>query len=203
MATDYALMMRNLTEFYDFTDMTLVFIGAGGGRCISYGHAPRRIVAIDQDAVALDQLRAAVATSNMADKFELVLGDFLTMDLPARGDVAVFDFCLHEMADAALALTRAGRLAPDVIVFDHGPASEWAYYVAEEAKVALSWQAVARFSVVKHREYATEQRFGSHAELLAKVQSQGEIAVRRIERFEGQTEITIPMTYELALVQPA
>ena len=201
MATDYALMMHNLMSFYDFKDKTLVSIGAGGEQSIRYGHPPRRIVAIDQDANALDRLRVAVAESNMSDKFKFVHGDFLTMDLPARGDVALFDFCLHEMADVALALTRAGRLAPDVVVFDHGRASEWAYYVVEEAKVGLSWETLERFKVAQHREFATEQEFRDYTELLAKVKPQGEIAIQRIEKFKGRTGITIPMTYELALVQ--
>jgi len=201
MATDYALMMHNLMSFYDFEDTTLVCIGAGGARSIGYGQLPRKIVAIDQDAIALDQIRVAVTKSDMRDKFEFVHGDFLTMNLPARGDVVLFDFCLHEMADIALALKLAGELAPDVVVFDHGQASEWAYYVVEEAKVDLLWRTLERFNVPQHRKFATEQKFRDHAELLAKVKPQGEIAIRRIEKFEGRTDIIIPMTYELALVK--
>lgn len=203
MAADYAQMMRDLLSFYDFADKTLVCIGAGGGQFLSREHPARRIVAIDQDAAALDQLRAAVAKHDLTDRFRFVHGDFLALDRPARGDVVLFEFCLHEMADVARALTRAAALAPDVVVFDHGRASEWAYYVVEEVKVAASWSAVERFPVVRHREFSGEQRFGDHAELLAKVRPQGEIAIQRIERFRGRTDITIPMTYELALVRPA
>jgi ubiquinone/menaquinone biosynthesis C-methylase UbiE len=201
MATDYALMVHNLVTFYDSKDKTMVAIGAGGGQCVRYGQPARHIVAIDQDATALDQLREAVAKSNMGDKFEFVHGDILTMALPARGDVVLFDFCLHEMTDVALALTRAAVLAPDVVVCDHGRTSEWAYYVAEEAKVDLAWRTLERFTVVRHREFATTQRFGNHTELLGKVRTQGEIAVQRIEKFKGRADIAIPMTYELALVQ--
>ena len=201
MATDYALMIRNLMAFYDFTEKTLVSIGAGGGQLAGYGQPARRVVAIDQDDAALDQLRAAIVKGNMVEKFELLRGDFLTMDLPTRGDVALFDFCLHEMADAALALTRAGKLASDVVVFDHGRTSAWAYYVAEETKVDLAWRTVERFELIRHREFATEQRFKDHAELLAKVKPQGEIAIRRIEEFKDRTGIIIPMTYELALIR--
>jgi hypothetical protein len=201
MATDYAVMMHNLMSFYDFDDKTLVSIGAGGERAVGYGDPPRKIVAIDQDVAALDQLRVAVAKSDMGDKFEFVHGDFLTMNLVVRGDVVLFDFCLHEMVDIALALTLAGDLAPDVVVFDHGHASEWAYYVVEEAKVDLLWSTLERFNVPQRREFATEQRFRDHAELLAKVKPQGEIAIRRIKKFEGQIDIIIPMTYELALVK--
>lgn len=201
MATDYALMIRNLLSFYDFEGKTMIAIGAGGGQFVGYGHAPRKIVAVDQDATALDQLRKAVARYNMSDKFEFVHGDFLTIDLPVRGDVVLFDFCLHEMADAALALTRAGRLAGDVVVFDHGRTSEWAYYVVEDEKVKLCWKTLERFRVVRRREYSAEQRFKDHAELLAKVKMQGETAIERIEKFKTQNDITIPLTYELALVE--
>jgi hypothetical protein len=201
MATDYALMVRNLLSFYDFNDKTLVVVGAGGGQFVGYGRAPRRIVAVDQDAAALDQLRVAVANSELGDKFEFVHGDFLTMDLPARGDVVLFDFCLHEMEDPARALTRAGGLAPDVVVFDHGRTSEWAYYVVEEEKVKRSWKALEGFRVTRHREYSGEHKFKDHAELLAKVQVQGPVAIQRIEKFRDRTAITIPLTYELALVQ--
>lgn len=201
MATDYALIIRNLLSFYDFNGKKMIAIGAGGGQFVSYGRAPRRIVAIDQDAAALSELREAVAKNNMNDKFEFVHGDFLSMDLPVRGDVVLFDFCLHEMADAALALTRAGRMAGDVVVLDHGRTSEWAYYVVEEEKVKRSWRTLERFGVAWHQEYSAEHKFKDHAELLAKVKVQGPTAIERIEKFKTQTDITIPLTYELALVQ--
>lgn len=201
MATDYARMIRNLLSFYDFNGKAVIAIGAGGGQFVGYGHAPRRIVAVDQDAGALDELRDAVAKHNMSDKFEFVCGDFLTMDLSARGDVVLFDFCLHEMADPALALTRAGKLARDVVVFDHGRISEWAYYVVEEEKANRSWKALERFRMARHHEYSGEHRFKDHGELLAKVKVQGAVAIERIEKFKTRTDITIPLTYELALVQ--
>jgi precorrin-6B methylase 2 len=200
MATDYARMTQNLLTFYDFKNKTMICIGAGGGQFIGYSEPPKKIIAIDQDAGALEQFRLAVARNNIADKFELIHGDFLTMDLPVHGDVVLFEFCLHEMADAAVALARAGKLADDVVVFDHGLKSQWAYHVVEEEKVRVSWQAVKRFKVSRHREYAAEQKFKDYDELLAKVKPQGEIAIQRIEKFKGKMDITIPFTYELALV---
>ena len=65
MATDYALMIENLLAFYDFNGKKMIAVGTGGGQFAAYGHAPRKIVAIDQDASALDQLREAVAGSDM------------------------------------------------------------------------------------------------------------------------------------------
>jgi len=200
MATDYVLMIQNLLAFYDFKDKTMVCIGAGGGQFIGYSQPLKKIIAIDQDAGALEQFRLAVARNNIADKFELIHGDFLTMDLPVHGDVVLFEFCLHEMADAAVALAQAGKLADDVVVFDHGLKSQWAYHVVEEEKMRVSWQAVKCFKVSLHREYAAEQKFKDYDELLAKVKPQGEIAIQRIEKFKGKIDITIPFTYELALI---
>lgn len=200
MAADYTLMIRNLLKFYDFKDKTMICIGAGGGQFIGYSQPPKKIIAIDQDTGALEQLRLVIIKNNIADKFELVHSDFLTMDLPVHGDVVLFEFCLHEMADAAVALTRAGKLADDVVVFDHGLKSQWAYHVVEEEKVRVSWQAVKRFKVSKHREYSAEQKFKDYDELLAKVKPQGEIAIHRIEKFKGKVNFTIPFTYELALI---
>jgi hypothetical protein len=200
MAADYTLMIKNLLEFYDFKDKTMICIGAGGGQFIGYSEPPKKIIAIDQDAGALEKLRLAVAGNNVAGKFELVHGDFLTMDLPVHGDAVLFEFCLHEMADAAVALNRAGKLADNVIVFDHGLKSQWAYYVVEEEKVRVSWQAVKHFKVSKHREYSAEQKFKDYDEILAKVKPQGEVAIQRIEKFKGKVNFTIPFTYELALI---
>jgi hypothetical protein len=201
MVADYALMVRNLLAFYDFTGKTMVSIGAGGGQFVRYGHALRKIMAIDRDSSALHQLREAVDKHNLSDKFEFILGDFLTMNLPVRGDVVLFEFCLHEMKDVALALSQAGQMAADVVVFDHGLSSQWAYHVAEEMKVRLLWKSLKRFKLVRHQEFADEQKFRDHAELLAKVQSQGKLAIQRAEKFKAQIDISIPMTYELALVQ--
>jgi hypothetical protein len=201
MATDYALIVHNLMSFYDLTGKTLVSIGAGGGQFAGCGRPARKIVAIDSDAAALDQLRAAVTRDGLGDKCEFIHGDFLTMSRLPRGDAALFEFCLHEMEDVALALARAGEAAPDVVVLDHGRASEWAYYVAEEAKAGLVWRTLERLGMARHREFAAEQRFRDHAELLAKVKPQGATAIQRIEKFSGRSDIVIPMTYEMALVR--
>lgn len=201
MAADYELMIRNLLEFYDFTDKSLIGIGVGGGQFIGCCRTAKNIFAIDQDALALEQLRRSAEKNDLTDKFEFIRGDFLSMNLPFKGDVVFFEFCLHEMADPFSALKRAGELAGDVVIFDHGVDSEWAYYVVEEEKVRNSWKAVQRFNQTKHRAYNDKQRFKNYEELYAKVNSQGETAVRRIEKFRDKTDITIPFTYELALLE--
>ena len=94
----------------------------------------------------------------------------------------------------------AAALAPDVVVLDHAPGSEWAWHVVEEEKVERSAEAMRRLGVRAERLFLGEQRFTDHAELLAKVSVQGPLAVARAERFRGAGEIVIPFGYEVALL---
>ena len=114
----------------------------------------------------------------------------------------MFEFCLNEMADPGAAVERALGLAPAVIVFDHRPGSEWSYIAAEERKVAASWAAVGRFPLTKTRMSEAVQLFGDYDELYQKVKGQGETSLARIATFKGRTDIRIPMTYGLALIEP-
>ncbi|MCK7462089.1 MAG: serine hydrolase [Sphingobacterium sp.] len=130
MAADYKKMVADLLAFYDLGDKTVLSVGAGGGQLIEYGRTARKVLALDSDALALEKLRENLEAAGLEDRFEPVLGDFFAIDLKA--DVVLFEFCLHEMADPGAAVERARGLAPAVVVFDHGPGSEWSYLAAEE-----------------------------------------------------------------------
>jgi hypothetical protein len=91
-------------------------------------------------------------------------------------------------------------MAPDIVVFDHSPGSEWIFYGAEEDKVERSADVMERFGVRRSERFHTEQRFADFAELLAKVSPQGPTAIQRAQRFAGATNIVIPMDYELNLL---
>lgn len=198
MAADYTKMVADLLAFYRFDDRTVLTVGAGGGQLIEYGRSARKVLALDRDAPALERLRENVKAAGLGDKFEPVLGDFFTTDLAA--DVVLFEFSLHEMADPGAALERARRLAPAVVVFDHGPGSLWSYVAAEEDKVVAAWAAVCRFPVRKSRVHDGTQVFAVFEDLFDKVKGQGETSLARIERYRGQAGIRIPMTYGLALI---
>jgi hypothetical protein len=198
-AADYTKMVADLLAFYDFGGKTVLTVGAGGGQLIEYGRAARKVLALDSDAAALDKLRENLKIAGLEDKFEPILGDFCTIALNA--DVVLFEFSLHEMADPGAALERARRLAPAVVVFDHGPGSLWSYIAAEEDKVVAAWAAVCRFPVKKTRIYDGVQAFPGYEELCQKVKGQGEMSLARIERYRGQAGIRIPFTYGLALIE--
>jgi hypothetical protein len=114
--------------------------------------------------------------------------------------VVYFEFCLHEMDDPEKALMHAKSLAPDIVVYDHSPGSEWIYYGAEEDKVCRSFAAMEHFGIRRRQTLHAEQRFTRYAELVAKVSPQGPLAVERVQPFATATDIVIPMSYELNLL---
>ena len=122
------------------------------------------------------------------------------MTFAFRGDMVFFEFCLHEMADPVLVLAKAKSMAPQVVIFDHSPASPWAYIAAEETKVENSWQAVQKQKPSRVQHYSCLQSFATFAELETKVRPQGEVSLQRIEKYRGQKNITIPMSYGLAML---
>jgi SAM-dependent methyltransferase len=189
MATDYAKLVSNVLEFYNFRGKAVLSIGAGGGQLVEYGRPAARVIAVDNSDEALGRLRASLAASGLSGKFTLVLSDFDRCE--NKGDVAVFEFCLHEMPDPAQAVEHARKLAGDVLVLDHCPGSEWAYYVSEEKKVARSWQALQAFHFRKEQKYEAVQFFKDYEELYQKV---------RIKPFIGRENFSIPMTYGFAML---
>jgi predicted RNA methylase len=198
MATDINQIIANLRGFYDFSAKTVIAVGAGGGQLAEFGRKARRVVAVDSDARALQQLEQALAAKGLTDLFALRLGDF--HDLRERADVVIFEFCLHEMPDPLQAVAHARTLAADVVVADHAPGSAWAYCCAEDEKVRRSSAALGRLGPRAQAEFHAEQRFPDHAALAARVSAQGPVASERCHDFAGQTEIVIPMIYSLTLL---
>ncbi len=198
MATDIASIIQNLRGFYPFPGKQIVYVGAGGGQFIEFCRGTRRVIAIDNSADALAQLRKAVEAKKMGHLFEFIEDDFL--DAAARGDVVLFEFCLHEMPDASKAIAHARSLAPDVVVIDHVPDSEWAFYVVEEEKASWSMAAMASAGIRSQMLFHTEQRFNSYDELVAKVLPQGPVAIERCGRFRQDRSIIIPLMYGITLL---
>jgi SAM-dependent methyltransferase len=195
---DYGQLAENLRCFYDFAGKVVIFVGAGGGQLLDPNAGAKRLIAIDQNAEALAELKAKLAAKRKNDSVEVVAAKF--EGVAVSGDVVYFELCLHEMEDPEKALAHARTLAPDIVVFDHLPDSEWAFYTAEDEKVRRSAEALKHFGVRRREVFLAEQRFRDHAELLAKVAVQGPLAIQRAQRFAGTTNIAIPMSYELALL---
>ena len=198
MATDLKKIIENLLAFCDFKDRTAITVGAGGGQFIEYGRHARHVLALDSDPQALQKLQENLKIADLENKFTPVLGDFFQTHL--RGDVVLFEFCLHEMPDPKAAITHARTMAPEIVVIDHWPGSEWSYYTAEDEKVAASWGAMETFPLKKKQKYDAVHFFKDYDELYQKVHVQGEISLARIERFRSHKSIAIPMSYGLALI---
>lgn len=196
MATDFALILENLLQFYVFDNKVMLCVGAGGGQLAGYGRVARKVIAVDRDGAALAALAERIRADGIEDNFVLVQEDF--MAVTERADVVLFEFALHEMPDPGAALAHAANLAPDIVIIDHAPGSQWAHVVDEAEKIATSWTAVAVRGARRTEDYDTVQRFASYGELLQKIKSQGAEAIRRIERWHQCTDITIPMAYRAA-----
>jgi 16S rRNA G966 N2-methylase RsmD len=198
MATDILAILKNILEFADFNNKTVIAVGAGGGQFAEYGRKARRIIAVDINLEALEALQNKVAVIGLMDRFEYHSGDFNTFTL--TGDMIFFEFCFHEMADPVSALAKAKSMAPQILIFDHSPDSPWAYIAAEETKVMNAWQVIQAQNPNRVQHYPCLQSFTTFAELETKVMPQGEVSLQRIEPYRGQENITIPMSYGLALL---
>jgi tRNA G37 N-methylase Trm5 len=198
MAADYKQMERNFRQFYDFSGKTVVGVGAGGGPFTDLVCESRKLIVIDKDPAAIRFWEARIAAGGLKDRVEIVQADFGATS--RRGDVVYFEFCLHEMDDSTETLRHALTLAPEVLVFDHLPDSEWAFQGAEEDKVRRSTDALASFHCLRQQAFRTEQRFENYQQLLDRVSPQGALAVQRAERYRDAVDITIPMTYGLSLL---
>jgi tRNA A58 N-methylase Trm61 len=191
-------MGQNIRQFYSFSGKKVLGVGAGGGPLTNLVLESRKLIVIDKDPAAIRQWEAKVIAEGLQDRVEVIHADFC--ETSPRGDVVYFEFCLHEMNDPRQALRHALTLAPEVLIFDHLPESEWAFHAAEEDKVRRSTDALADFACARHQAFRTEQRFPEYRQLLEKVSCQGEVALQRAERYRDSTGIAIPMTYGLSLL---
>ena len=197
-AADYAKMSDNLRRFYDFTGKVVLFVGAGGRQLLDPSTPVKKLIAIDKDVNALRELKNNLLAKGLQKSVEVIESDF--EQVACRGDVVYLEFCLHEMYDPEKALVHAKSMATDIVVYDHSPGSEWAYYVVEEEKISRSHAAMERFGIRRGQMFYDVQRFANHAELLAKVSAQGPVAIQRAQLFANDAGIVIPMSYELNLL---
>src|SRR5512145_1567490 len=123
MATDIKTIITNLLSFYNFKDQTIISVGAGGGQFIEYARSAQKVYAVDNDKEALNRLHDNLLKANLKDKFTLIHNEFEKINL--KGDVVLFEFCLHEMEDAEASIKWALTMAPSVVISDHSPNSEW------------------------------------------------------------------------------
>lgn len=198
MATDVKKIIANLLSFYDFENQTVISVGAGGGQFVEYARNAQKVYAVDNNKEALNKLSDSLIKANLADKFTLIHAEFEQVNL--TGDVVLFEFCLHEMKDAEVAIKRALTMAPVVLISDHLPHSEWAFIVGEKQKVTNSWNAIEKFNLRKSQEYNTIQYFSDYEELYQKVKGEGDEVIKLISKFVDQTCFEIPMSYGFVLI---
>jgi len=198
MIKDISEIINNLLSFYDFSNKTIVSVGAGGGQFISYAKVAHHVIAIDNDKAALDRLNENISNSGLTEKFTLIHSNF--SDVNVEGDVVLFEFCLHEMENPQLMLQHAKAVANNVIIADHGVNSQWAFIADETAKAENSWAQVLNNHIQKIVTHKAEQYFSSYNQLYEKVKVQGMNSIDRIGKFKECSNIVIPMEYTFALI---
>ena len=198
MATDIGAVLRNIEACHDFTGQAVIHVGAGGGQLVGYAARTRRVLGVDPDPVAVEQLKQVVRARGLQDRFSVLRGDILTVG--ERADVVFFEFCLHEIVDPLTAIRHAQTLAPEVLVVDPTVDSRWAWYLCETEKAQRGWAAVERYPLTLDRTFQGVQRFRDHAELLARIEVLGECVIRRAQEFRDRTDFSIDMPYRVALL---
>jgi len=188
LAADYALLTKNLGEFYNFADKVVLLVGAGHGQLLDPTVRTKKTIAVDRDLGALQEFQRRIAAEARQGSVEVVHGDLKTSPR------------IVTSPDPFSSLKHARILAPDVVVFDHSLASEWVFYSVEEGIVRRSAMAMNNFGIRRCSSFRTVQRFGDYADLLSKVSTQGPLSIQRIERYSGATNVVIPMFCELVLL---
>lgn len=199
MAADIAAILADIESCFDFTGLSVLHVGAGGGQFVGYAAKAARVLAVDPESQAVERLQATLRERGLEARVSVRQGDVMTVR--ERADVVFFEFCLHEIADPAAALRHARTLAPRILVADHAPDSAWCDLMLEGDKVQASWAAVAAFPRALDRRFAGEQRFRDHPELVSKIAVLGDEVIDRAGVHVGRRDFVIPMPYRIALLE--
>lgn len=198
MVVDRRELAANLVGFYDFAGKSSLCVGAGGGLLLPPSSDVARLVAIDKDRKALQRFRTESRGKWTGIPIKFVPRKFETVGL--RGDVVYFEFCMHQMDDPLEALEHARSLAPDIVVIDHLPGSEWVYYWAGEAMVNRSTKALESFGIRRQGKFTAEQRFEDWDAFAARLSDEGEESRHRVLELKGQMNVRMRMDYGLYLL---
>ncbi|RXQ95707.1 class I SAM-dependent methyltransferase [Ancylomarina salipaludis] len=198
MVKDIQQIIQNLLNFYDFQNKTVVSVGAGGGQFIAYAQVARHVIAIDNDKNALNKLEENLSMNGLSEKFTLIHSDF--GNTKVKGDLVLFEFCLHEMNEPQKMLEHAQKIAKDIVIADHGLNSDWAYIADEKEKAENTWAHVLKNPTQKLMTHKAEQYYEDYEELYEKVKIQGENSIERIKKFKKCKQFVIPMEYTFALL---
>ena len=198
MVVDRTVLSANLTRFYDFRGKSVLYVGAGGGQLLGPASGVRSVVAIDSNAKSLGAFRSEAKTKWAGIPVRFIPRKFESVN--AHGDVVYFEFCLHEMDSPRRALEHARSLAPETVVMDHLPKSEWIYYGVEEELVQRSADIIKSFGAKRSRRHTIHQHFEDHDALAARLAEVGEESLKRALEFKGKKNIKIRMDNGLFLL---
>ncbi len=195
MAVNTNEIINNIENFIKLDNKIILSVGSGGGQLVGYGKNAKKIIAIDNDFSALNKLKNVIQSKELNSNYEYLCDDFMNIKISA--DIVFFEFSLHEMINPVKAIKHAKTITPTVIILDHNIESNWLYIVCEENKVAISDNAIMNIGVKNKIVYSIEQYFKDYKSIKNKVESQGNEAILRIEKYKNQNDIKIKMKYNL------
>lgn len=197
MVVDRDELTANLTKFYNFRGKKVLYVGCGLGQLLPPESGVASVVGIDRDANALKAFRNVAKTKWAGIPITFVPHKFETVN--HHGDVAYFEFCMHQMEDPRRTLELARSLARDIVIMDHLPGSKWVYYWAGEDEVSRSTKAIESFGIRRKKILVTEQKFDDEKALARRLDRVGREAKRRILELKDAKDIRMRMDYGLFL----
>ena len=199
MATDIEIIVKNIRSVFDFKDKSVIQVGAGGGQLIGCAKDANSIIAVDNDPSAIEKLNIVVGKNKQFNNISIIEG---TIDsINQNVDIVFFEFCLHEIDNPGFALNKAFEFAPQILVVDHHPDSEWAWITCETEKVTQSWIEVEKYYIIQKETYNAIQLFSDYLELYRRIEPLGKLAIERIQRFQSQKNISIKMQYTITHIK--
>jgi ubiquinone/menaquinone biosynthesis C-methylase UbiE len=188
-------MINNIDAFIDFSNKTVMIVGAGGGQLMGYAGTANQIIAVDNNKEAIEQLEKRIRNSELINKYKTIMSDFESVN--EKVDILVFEFSLHEMENIQKAIEHAKEIAGRVIIFDHVYDSEWVTIVQENNKIETEDKILNSIAVIRQAHFHAMQAFVQYDDLKKKVECQGEGAIKAIRKYLDKEDITIDMEYKL------
>ncbi len=100
-----------------FMKKTVLHVGAGIGQLIGYATTASHLFAVENNKGTCQILRNRIDQEKLTQKVSVIEEDFY--NLSTKADVVLFEYCLHEMINPAVAAKKAKSIAKEVVVIDH------------------------------------------------------------------------------------
>ena len=193
-------IINNMYDFYDYSNKSVMIVGAGYGKLNGYANNANRIIAVDKDKEALSMLEKALEKDTMNSKYSLINDEMEKVNLNV--DCVVFEFVLHQIDDIERAIDHAMRISKNVIMVNHKSNSEWINLVNEQDNAKRVEKVLQKYSIKRYIDYCSYILMSSYDKMVSQLQN-GLIIEKNdpIKRYENRKDISIEMRYQIAEIE--